>query len=313
MRAKRNALMSRSAAWIAAECPTRALPATPTASGLATSDSAIRRPALADRVLDESRDDAPGELVDRARLLEPWMEIVDLSHQRVNERNGRANLGQREQAGAQAVVDVVGVIGDIVSDRSGLRLEACVQAQVQTLHLIVSEDRSRDATGPIAVGGSAGWVEQRPVVLDEPRQRRLGQIKAVEVGVAALEFGDDAQSLAVVVEAAVLGHAGVERVLAGMPERRMAEIVAERDRFGQVVVEPEGAGERARDLRHLDGVGEAGAEVVALVIDEHLGLVGEAAEGGRMDDAVAVALEFGPRRRRRLGDKARRRGPRSAA
>ena len=45
--------------------------------------------------------------------------------------------------------------------------------------------------------------------------------------------------------------------------------------------------------------------MVALVIDEHLGLVGEAAEGGRMDDPVAVALELGPRRRRRLGDKAR--------
>ena len=44
--------------------------------------------------------------------------------------------------------------------------------------------------------------------------------------------------------------------------------------------------------------------MIALVIDEHLGLVGEAAEGGRMDDAVAVALEFGARRRRRLGDKA---------
>ena len=93
----------------------------------------------------------------------------------------------------------------------------------------------------------------------------------------------------------------------------MAEIMAERDRFGEVVVEPQGPGERARDLRHLDRVGEAGAEMVALVIDEHLGLVGEAAEGGRMDDAVAVALEFGPRRRRRLGDKAPARARGSAA
>ena len=111
--------------------------------------------------------------------------------------------------------------------------------------------------------------------------------------------------VAIVVEAAVLGHAGVERVLAGMPEGRVAEIVAKRDRLRQVVVKPQGAGERARDLRDLDRVGEAGAEMVALVIDEHLGLVGETAEGGRMDDPVAVALEFGPGRRRRLGDKAR--------
>ena len=46
------------------------------------------------------------------------------------------------------------------------------------------------------------------------------------------------KSMAVVVEAAVLGHAGVERVLAGMPEGRMAEVVAKRDRFREVVVEP---------------------------------------------------------------------------
>ena len=37
--------------------------------------------------------------------------------------------------------------------------------------------------------------------------------------------------------------------------------------------------------------------MIALVIDEDLGLVLEPAEGGRMDDAVAVALERGPRRR----------------
>ncbi len=97
-----------------------------------------------------------------------------------------------------------------------------------------------------------------------------------------------------------------ERVLAGMPEGRVAEIVAKRDRFREIVVEPQGASERARDLRHLDRVGEAGAEMVALVIDEHLRLVGEPAEGGRMDDAVAVALEVGPRRRGRLGDQAAR-------
>ena len=141
-------------------------------------------------------------------------------------------------------------------------------------------------------------------MLDQPGNRRLGQVETVELGVAPLKLGDDAQRVAVVVEAAVLGHAGVERVLTGMPEGRMAEIVAERDRFGEVIVEPQGPGEGARDLRHLDGVGEAGAEMVALVIDEHLGLVGETAEGGRMDDAVAVSLEFGARRRRRLGDQA---------
>ncbi len=297
--------MSRSAASMAAVCPTSVRPAAATASGLSTLDSAIRRllspiASSMNRVMTRR----VSSWIARG-CLEAGMESVDLSHQAVDERNGGAKLGEREQTGAQAVVDVMGVIGDIVSDRRRLRLEARMEAEVQALPLVVAEDRRRNAARPVALGRRARGVEQRSVVLDQPRQRRLGQVEPVELGVAALELGDDAQGVAVVVEAAVLGHAGVERVLAGMPEGRVAEIVAERDRFREVVVEPQGAGERARDLRHLDRVGEAGAEMVALVMDEHLGLVGETAEGGRMDDPVAVALEFGPRRRRRLGDEAR--------
>ena len=37
--------------------------------------------------------------------------------------------------------------------------------------------------------------------------------------------------------------------------------------------------------------GQADPEMVAVGGHEHLGLVAQAAEGGRMDDAVAVALE----------------------
>jgi hypothetical protein len=44
-----------------------------------------------------------------------------------------------------------------------------------------------------------------------------------------------------VVEAAVRGEAAVERALAGVPERRMAEVVGERRGLGQVLVEPERA------------------------------------------------------------------------
>ena len=55
---------------------------------------------------------------------------------------------------------------------------------------------------------------------------------------------------------------------------------------------------------------EARAEQVAFVIHEHLGLVFEPAERRRMDDAVAVALEFGARagRRFRIAAAARSRG-----
>ena len=55
-------------------------------------------------------------------------------------------------------------------------------------------------------------------------------------------------------------------------------------------VQPERAGDGHGDLGHLEGMGEAGALVV-VGEDEHLGLAGESAERGRVQDAVAVALE----------------------
>ena len=86
----------------------------------------------------------------------------------------------------------------------------------------------------------------------------------------------------------------------------MAEIVGERQRLGQILVEAERAGERARDLGHLERMGEPRAVMVAFVEHEDLGLVLEAAERGRMDDAVAVAAERAAALADRLGDAAGR-------
>ncbi len=81
-----------------------------------------------------------------------------------------------------------------------------------------------------------------------------------------------------------------------MPERRVTEIVGKRDGFGEILIEAQLARHGACDLRHLERVRQARAVVVALVEDEHLRLVGEPPEGGRMQDAVAVALEGAARR-----------------
>ena len=174
MRAKRKALMSRSAASMAGEWPTSVRPAQRDRLGARHARFGDPPAALADRVLDEAGDDAAGQLVDRARLLEAGVEVVDLSHQVIDERNGGAKFGEREQASPQAVVDVMGVIGDIVRDRSRLRLEARMEAQVQRLPLVVAEDRRRNAARPVALGRRARGVEQRPVVLDEPGRASAG-------------------------------------------------------------------------------------------------------------------------------------------
>ena len=76
-----------------------------------------------------------------------------------------------------------------------------------------------------------------------------------------------------------------------MAERGVAEIVRERERLGEILVEAEGAGDGAGDLRDFEAVRQPRPVEIALVIDKDLGLVLQAAESSRMDDAVAVALE----------------------
>ena len=74
-------------------------------------------------------------------------------------------------------------------------------------------------------------------------------------------------------------------------ERCVAEVVAERDRLGQVLVQPQRAGDRARDLDDVQRVGEPDPVVVALRREEHLRLVLQPAERLGVHDPVAVALE----------------------
>ena len=146
----------------------------------------------------------------------------------------------------------------------------------------------------------AGAIGQRAVVLHQPFQRLEAEVEAVEVRIGPLQRGHHAQGLRVVVEAAERGEAMIERALAGMAERRMAEVVAERRALREILVEAERAGERARDLGDLQRVGQPGAEMIALVKHEDLGLVREPAERRGVDDAVAIAAERAARGAGRL-------------
>ena len=76
-----------------------------------------------------------------------------------------------------------------------------------------------------------------------------------------LEHVDDAQALFVVIEAA--RHEAAQHTLAGMAERRVAEIMPERDRFGQLLVEAQHLRDRARDLRDFERVRQPRAVMIA--------------------------------------------------
>src|SRR3954454_12041269 len=88
-----------------------------------------------------------------------------------------------------------------------------------------------------------------------------------------------------------LASLAVEHVLSDVPERRVPDVVAEPDRFSQVLVEAQRAGDRPADAGDLERMREPRPVVVALRRHEDLRLVFEATERLAVHDPVAIALE----------------------
>ena len=93
-------------------------------------------------------------------------------------------------------------------------------------------------------------------MLDDAFAHLEGEVQAAKGGVALLEVLHDAQGVQVVIEEKPVGaHGGVESFLSGVAEWRMAEIMHQRQRLDQIDIQAERAGDGARNLRDLDGVG----------------------------------------------------------
>ena len=137
-------------------------------------------------------------------------------------------------------------------------------------------------------------------VVEDADARLVAEVQAAAV---ALDAVDDAHALLIVPEADA-GIDRVERALSRVAERRVAEVVPETDGLGEIFVEFERAGDRAREPRDLERVRQARAVMVALRAQEHLRLVFQAAERFRVRDAVDVALEARAHLTRRLGRRA---------
>ena len=184
-----------------------------------------------------------------------------------------------EQARAQAIMQVVVRIGDVIGNRRHLGFGAGIAVQLQV---------------PFGIGLGQGIGQRgghRAVVLGNAFQAFPGQVQPVEFGIMPFQPGDDAHGLGVVIEPAVGDHQRFHRVFAGMAEGRMAQVMGQGHGLGQIGVQVQHAGDGARDLRHFDRMGQAGAVIIALMFHEDLRLVLQAAEGRGMDDPVPVALK----------------------
>ena len=106
-----------------------------------------------------------------------------------------------------------------------------------------------------------------------------GEIESGKSRVLLFEFLDNSETLSVVLEPTVILHEPVESVFPIVTEGGMTEVMGEGDGLGQILVEPQGAGDVSGDGRHLHGMCEPGAEVITRAVQENLGLVLQSAEG----------------------------------
>ncbi len=204
------------------------------------------------------------------------------------EGHAAADLCEGEDAGAEAVVEVGGEVGDFVGEIDELRFER--------------RELAEEVVGELGMG--AGGIVAR--VLDDAFADGEGEVEAAEGGRALFEPGDDAQGVEIVIEAeAVSVEGAVEGLFSGVAEGRMADVVGKGEGFGQLGIEAEGMGQGAGDLCDFEGVGEAAAEMIAGGIvgqaGEDLGFASEAAEGAGMEDAGGVSGEWRAIRVGRLG------------
>ena len=158
-----------------------------------------------------------------------------------------------DDAGADGVVDVVVDVRDRVADAHNLAFEG-----------------AGDLAGAALEDDLAFGVVQDAVA------DFVGEVEAASVP-GAFEDVDNAKALLEMTEAA--GEELVEDGFAGVSEGCVAKVVSESDSFGEVFVEEEGAGDGAGDLSDFEGVGHAGAVVIAFGGEKDLRLAFEAAEG----------------------------------
>ena len=83
----------------------------------------------------------------------------------------------------------------------------------------------------------------------------------------------------------------VKLTLASMAKRGVAKIMGQCEGLCEILVQPKSPGDGAGHLGNLNRVCQPCAVVIALMIEELLWLVIQAAEGCGMDDPVPVALK----------------------
>ena len=82
-----------------------------------------------------------------------------------------------------------------------------------------------------------------------------------------------------------------QNILTGVSKGRVTEVMHQRHRLNQILVNPQRSGNRAGDRTDLERVGETVTMIIACLIGKDLSFVTESPVRRRMKNAVAIPLE----------------------
>ena len=236
------------------------------------------RPRIADHILDQDTEEPAQRLMAAAIIVEIGIGRINGNKAAIQNRQLRQFIA-REELGPKPIMQIVMIISDIIGNGGHLRLGAGMGRELQINLLAGRSQRPRDRRA------------HRAIMFGNPLKRFPTQVQAIEIGVVPLQMGHNADRLRIVIKATERRHQILQGILARMAERRMAQIMGQRHGLGQILIQPQGACDGARHLRHLDGMGQPRTEIIALMFHKNLGLVFEPAKGRGMDDPVAVTLK----------------------
>ena len=142
----------------------------------------------------------------------------------------------------------MGVVGNFIGQVGQLRLQAGLPPGGFSDGLIDKPARHAARLPGLDMPGVAFRA-----VLQNTFARLERQVQAVIGWVTLFQCIDDAKALQVVLKAGavrvVVFQAGIQRILPGMAERRVAQVVCQGNRLDQIFIELQGAGNGAAQLR----------------------------------------------------------------
>ena len=123
------------------------------------------------------------------------------------------------------------IVGDIIGNGGDLRFRTRERIQFQGKQRVECGN-----TGCFETAFSKR-SRKRPIMLGDALQTLPGQIQPVVTRITVLQTVQNANGLVVVIESAERCHRNIQRLFARMAERRMPEIMCQRERFGQVFIQ----------------------------------------------------------------------------